>query len=263
MFSLVSRHRVHKSPPANCPSPEPATWIKSTSSYSILNPIFILSYHLRLSLKWSLSIKLKTKFSNALLCSHIRATRPTHLILFHFLTQITFGEYKSWISSLSSFFQSLNTSFPLGPSISLSTLFPITHSSCSTLNATGQVPPAYKTTGKSQFCSFSSWYFWQQTGRQKQTFTESRLIFISLRIKVSQRRSEISEICSTSTGFIAYLYVVLVTLLATNVASVFLYSVYTFAKQIKSISTDQKMNCPILFDALLVCLNLPMAYSKA
>jgi len=157
----------------------------------------------------------------------------------------------------------VNYTTPLDPSISLSTLFSITLSSCTTLNATDQVPPAYKTTGKSQFCSFSSCYFWQQTGRRKQTFPESRLLFISLRIQVRQCCSEISEICGTSIGFIAYLYFVLVSLLATNVASVFLYSVYTFAKQIKSIRTDQKLICPILFDAVLVCLNLPKAYSKA
>jgi len=88
-----------------------------------------------------------TKTLYALILSPIRATCRTHHILLDFITLITSGgEYKSGSYSVFGFLQPSVTSFLLGPSIFLSTLFLNAISLCSSLNMRNQVSHPCNTT---------------------------------------------------------------------------------------------------------------------
>lgn len=82
-----------------------------------------------------------------LILSPTHATYPTHHILLDFITLITSGgEYKSGSYSIFVFFQPSVTSFLLGPSVFLSTLFLNAFSLCSSLNMRNQVSHTCNTT---------------------------------------------------------------------------------------------------------------------
>ena len=127
-------------PHKSSPCPHPTSW----------RSILILTSHLRLGLPRGLfpsGFPAKTLYTPLLVT--IRATCPTHLILFHFITRtILSEEYRSWSSSLCSFLHSPVTSSLLRPNILLSTLFSNSLSLCSTRNLRDQVSHPYKTTGK-------------------------------------------------------------------------------------------------------------------
>src|SRR5215510_9554704 len=70
---------------------------------------------------------------------------PTSVV---FDIRITFGEYRSFSSSLCNFLHSPVTSSLLGPNALLNTLFPNTLSLCSSLNVSDQVSHPHKTSGR-------------------------------------------------------------------------------------------------------------------
>jgi len=88
-----------------------------------------------------------TTILSAFLTSFMSATCPAHLILLDIITLIIFGEKCNFSSSsLCSFLQPPPTSFLLGPSIFLSTLFSNTLNLCCFLRVTDQVSHPYITT---------------------------------------------------------------------------------------------------------------------
>ena len=106
------------------------------SFLSQINPVHIptshfLKIHLNIILpsrpgssEWSLSLKFSTKTLYKPHLSPIRATCPSHLILFYLITRKILGDdYRSLSSSLRSFLPSPATSSLLGPNILLNTLF--------------------------------------------------------------------------------------------------------------------------------------------
>jgi len=122
------------------PRPLPTFW----------RSILILSSHLCLGLPNGLYPSgFPTNTLCTLLSSPIRATCPAHLIRLDFTTRTILGkEYRSFSSSLCSFFHSPVTSSLLGPNTLLNTLFSNTLSLRSSLNVSDQVSHPYKTTGK-------------------------------------------------------------------------------------------------------------------
>ena len=80
-------------------TPHPTSW----------RPIFILSSHLRLGLPSGLFPSVfPTKTLYTRLCSPLRSTCPSHLILLNFINRTIFGEeFRSLSSSLCSFHHSL------------------------------------------------------------------------------------------------------------------------------------------------------------
>jgi len=113
-------YRIPNSP--ICPYPEPARSSPPPTSYFLKIHLNIIFPSTSGSPKRSLSLRFphKPRYTPLL---PIRATCPTHLILFDFITRTILGEqYRSLSSSLCSFLYSLVTSYPLGPNILLSTI---------------------------------------------------------------------------------------------------------------------------------------------
>jgi hypothetical protein len=101
----------------------------------------------------------------------MRATFPTHLILFHLTTRTIFGEkYRTLSSSLCNFLHSTVTLSLLGPNILFSTEFSNTLCLRCSLNVSDQDSHSHKTTGKLQFCI--SWLF--SATFKKYKFTNKR-----------------------------------------------------------------------------------------
>jgi hypothetical protein len=79
----------------------------------------------------------------------MRATCPANFVLLVLKARQVFGEaYKLWSYSLCSLLQPLATSFPLGLTILLNTLFSNTLNLCSSFSVREQVSYPYKTTAK-------------------------------------------------------------------------------------------------------------------
>jgi hypothetical protein len=98
-----------------------ATPIQSTSPHpTSTRSILISSYHLRLGLP---NDRFPTNNLYAFFFSPKRSTCPAHLLLALIILIILGEEYKSWSSSLCSFFHSLVTPSLFGPNILLSAIF--------------------------------------------------------------------------------------------------------------------------------------------
>jgi hypothetical protein len=91
---------------------------------------------------------LPTKTPYVQLLSTVSAICPTHLILFDWTTSVTFDEYRTYSSLLSSLLHSHITSYHLGTNIFLSTPFWNTLSLYFSFNVRHQVSHPYKTMGK-------------------------------------------------------------------------------------------------------------------
>jgi len=120
--------------------PHPTSW----------RSILFLSFHIRRGLPSGLFPSgFPTETLYTPLLSPIRATCPTHLILFYLITRTTLvEEYRLLSSSLCSFLHFPVISSFLGPKIPLSTEFSNTLSLCSSHSVSDQVSHPYKTTGK-------------------------------------------------------------------------------------------------------------------
>ena len=142
-------YRTHKRPTSVSILGQPKPVHIPTSHLLEIYPNIIHPSTLR-SAQWSPSLRFPQQDPiYTPLFSPIRATCPTHLILFDFITRTILGEeYKSFSSSLRNLLHSPVTSSFLGPNILLNIMFSNTLSFHSSRNVSDQVSHPYKTTGE-------------------------------------------------------------------------------------------------------------------